>query len=157
MQKISPCLWFNFNAETAVSHYLGIFKDSRVLEVAHYGDAMPEFKGRVMMIVFELEGMRMLALNGGPQFSFNEAISLAVDCDSQAEVDDLWERLAADGGTPGRCGWVKDKFGVSWQIVPRRVVALLGDHDVEKASRAMKSMMQMHKIDIAAMESAAQG
>src|SRR5260221_1157776 len=115
MQKITPCLWFNFNAEEAVNHYVGIFKRSKILEVSHYGDAVPDLKGKVLTIRFELDGQELLALNGGPRYTFTEAISLSVDCADQAEVDLLWERLS-EGGTADRCGWLKDKFGLSWQI-----------------------------------------
>jgi predicted 3-demethylubiquinone-9 3-methyltransferase (glyoxalase superfamily) len=147
-QKITPCLWFNFNAEEAVNHYLSIFKQSRILEVSHYGDTMPELKGKVLTMRFELEGQQFLALNGGPQFPFTEAISLTVDCVDQAEVDDLWARLA-EGGSAGPCGWLKDKFGLSWQIVPRLLVTMLTDPDADKSARVMQTLMGMRKIDIA--------
>jgi predicted 3-demethylubiquinone-9 3-methyltransferase (glyoxalase superfamily) len=146
-QKITPCLWFNFNAEEAVAHYLGIFKRARILEISRYGDAMREFKGKVLVIRFELEGQEIQALNGGPQYPFTEAISLSVDCADQAEVDEMWARLA-EGGSPGRCGWLKDKFGLSWQIVPRALATLLTDPDPGRASRVMQSMLTMSKIDI---------
>jgi predicted 3-demethylubiquinone-9 3-methyltransferase (glyoxalase superfamily) len=154
MQKITPCLWFNFNAEEAVNHYLGIFKRSKILETLHYDDNMPELKGKVLVIDFELEGQRFQALNGGPQFPFTEAISLSVDCETQAEVDALWDKLIADGGSPSQCGWLKDKFGVSWQIVPRALVTMLRDPDAAKASRVMQAMLTMGKIDIAKLHSA---
>jgi predicted 3-demethylubiquinone-9 3-methyltransferase (glyoxalase superfamily) len=152
-QKITPCLWFNFNAEEAVAHYLGIFKRSRILEISRYGDAMPEFKGKVLVIRFELEGQEIQALNGGPQYPFTEAISLSVDCADQAEVDEMWARLA-EGGSPGRCGWLKDKFGLSWQIVPRALATLLTDPDPGRASRVMQSMLTMSKIDINRLQQA---
>ncbi len=155
MQIITPCLWFNFNAEEAVNHYLSIFKNSKILEVSRYGDAMPEFKGKVLTMRFEIEGQEFLALNGGAQFPFTEAISLSVDCVDQAEVDQLWTRLT-EGGTPSQCGWLKDKFGLSWQIVPRALVKLLKDSDTAKASRVMQAMFSMSKIDIAALERASQ-
>jgi predicted 3-demethylubiquinone-9 3-methyltransferase (glyoxalase superfamily) len=152
-QKITPCLWFNFNAEEAVNHYLSIFQRSKLLEVLRYGDAMPELKGKVLTMRFELEGQQFLALNGGPQFPFTEAISLSVDCVDQAEVDELWARLS-DGGSAGACGWLKDKFGLSWQIVPRPLVTMLKDPDANKAARVMQAMMTMSKIDIARLQQA---
>jgi predicted 3-demethylubiquinone-9 3-methyltransferase (glyoxalase superfamily) len=155
-QKITPCLWFDFNAEEAVNHYLGIFPNSRILEVAYYGDAVPELKDKVLMILFELEGQQFQALNGGPQFRFNEAISLSVNCKDQQEVDRLWNALSA-GGSTSQCSWLKDKFGLSWQIVPQRMMELLNDPDKDKAARAMRAMMQMTKLDIAKLEQAASG
>lgn len=152
-QKVTPCLWFNFNAEEAVNHYLGIFKRSRILEVSRYGDAMPQLKGKVLVMRFEIEGQQFQALNAGPQFPFTEAISLSVDCADQDEVDTLWERLS-DGGSAGQCGWLKDKFGLSWQIVPRALVTLLNDADAVKAARVMQAMMTMSKIDIARLQQA---
>jgi predicted 3-demethylubiquinone-9 3-methyltransferase (glyoxalase superfamily) len=148
MQKIITCLWFNFNAEEAVNHYLTIFKRSKILRIVHYGDAMPDLKGKVMVIHFELEGQEFEAINGGPQFPFTEAISLSVDCADQAEVDTLWARLS-EGGSAGQCGWLKDKFGLSWQIVPRSLVTMLNDPDTAKANRVMQAILQMKKIDIA--------
>jgi predicted 3-demethylubiquinone-9 3-methyltransferase (glyoxalase superfamily) len=153
MRKITPCLWFNFNAEEAVNHYVGIFKHSKILEVSHYGDAMPDLKGKVLTIRFELDGQELLALNGGPQYHFTEAISLSVDCADQAEVDILWERLS-EGGSAGQCGWLKDRFGLSWQIVPRQLVAMLTDPDASKATRVMQAMLTMSKIDIARLQQA---
>ncbi|MGO9424809.1 MAG: VOC family protein [Steroidobacteraceae bacterium] len=147
-QTITPCLWFNFNAEEAVNHYLGIFKASRILEVSRYGDAVPEHRGKVLVIRFEIAGLQLQALNAGPQFPFTEAVSLSVDCADQAEVDELWARLS-EGGSAGRCGWLKDKFGLSWQIVPRALVNMLKDPDAEKAARVMQAMLTMDKIDIA--------
>lgn len=155
-QKITPCLWFNFNAEEAVRHYLGIFEDSRILEISHYGDAVPAHKGEVLTILFELQGQQILALNAGPNFPFTEAISLSIDCANQQEVDTYWARLS-DGGSTGQCGWLKDKFGVSWQTAPRRLMELFTDSDKDKAARAMKAMMTMTKIDIAKVEAAAGG
>ena len=156
MPKITPCLWFDFKAEEAVHHYLGIFKNGRILETSRYGDAMPELKGKVLVMRFELEGREFQALNGGPQYPFSEAISLSVDCVDQAEVDHLWDRLC-DGGSPGRCGWLKDKFGLSWQIVPRALVRLLNDPDPVKATRVMQAMLPMSKINIAELERAYAG
>jgi predicted 3-demethylubiquinone-9 3-methyltransferase (glyoxalase superfamily) len=153
IQKITPCLWFNFNAEEAVNHYMSIFKNSRILQVTRYGDAVPEHKGKVVVMRFEIEGQQFQALNAGPQFPFTEAISLSVDCADQAEVDDLWARLS-EGGSTGQCSWLKDKFGLSWQIVPRTLVTLLNDPDAEKAARVMRAMMGMSKINIAALQHA---
>ena len=155
MQKIMPCLWFNFNAEEAVNHYLTVFQDSRILETLYYGDAMPALKDKVLTIRFELEGRQFLALNGGPQFPFTEAISLSIDCADQAEVDALWERLS-EGGSTGQCGWLKDKFGVSWQIVPRALVTMLNDPDANKSARVMQEMLTMKKLDIARLQHAYQ-
>jgi predicted 3-demethylubiquinone-9 3-methyltransferase (glyoxalase superfamily) len=153
MQKLTPCLWFNFNAEEAVNHYLSIFKNGKVLEVSRYGDAMPELKGKVLTMRFELEGQEFQALNAGPQFPFTEAISISVDCADQAEVDALWVKLC-EGGSPSQCGWLKDKFGLSWQIVPTALVQMLKDPDPAKAQRVMGAMMKMQKIDIAALHAA---
>jgi len=157
MQKLTPCLWFNFNAEEAVHHYMSIFKNGKVLDVSRYGDAMPALAGKVLTMRFELEGQEFQALNGGPQFPFTEAISISVDCADQAEVDALWAKLTAGGGSPGQCGWLKDKFGLSWQIVPSALVQMLNDPDATKSQRVMGAMMQMQKIDIAALRSAYEG
>jgi len=157
MQKISPCLWFDRNAEDAVRFYTSVFKDSKVVNILRCGDAGPWLKGTVLMIQFQLAGQDFQALNGGPQFKFTEAISLSVDCESQAEVDELWAKLTVDGGQPSQCSWLKDKFGVSWQIVPRALPQLLNDPNPEKAKRAMQAMMQMGKIDIAKLKQAAEG
>jgi predicted 3-demethylubiquinone-9 3-methyltransferase (glyoxalase superfamily) len=153
MQKITPCLWFNFNAEEAINHYLSVFKRSRILETTHYGDAIPELKGKVLTIRFELEGQQFLALNGGPQFPFTEAVSLSVDCTDQTEVDTLWEKLA-EGGSQGQCGWLKDRYGLSWQIVPRVLTTMLSDPDADKAARVMQSMLAMNKLDITRLKHA---
>jgi predicted 3-demethylubiquinone-9 3-methyltransferase (glyoxalase superfamily) len=153
LQKITPCLWFNFNAEEAVNHYLSIFKNAKILETLRYGEAMPALKGKVLTLRFELEGQQFLALNAGPQFPFTEAISLSVDCVDQLEVDRLWARLT-EGGSEGNCSWLKDKFGLSWQIVPRALVTMLNDPDAEKATRVMQAMMTMGKIDIARLQRA---
>jgi predicted 3-demethylubiquinone-9 3-methyltransferase (glyoxalase superfamily) len=152
-ENITLCLWFNFNAEEAVNHYLDIFRSSKILEVSHHGDAMPEHKGKVLTIRFELEGRQFLALNAGPHYQFSEAISMSVDCANQAEVDRLWQRLT-DGGSVGPCGWLKDKFGLSWQIVPRRLVEMLKDSDTAKSTRVMQAMFAMNKIEIAQLEEA---
>ncbi|MBC3871960.1 VOC family protein [Undibacterium flavidum] len=153
MQKITPCLWFNFNAEEAVNHYLSIFKSGEILEVSRFGDAVPEQEGKVLSMRFVLEGQEFMALNAGPQFPFTEAISLFVDCDSQAEVDHYWDKLC-EGGSPGRCAWLKDKFGVSWQIVPRSLLNMLQDNDANRSGRVMKAMIEMSKIDVAVLEAA---
>ena len=153
MQKITPFLWFDNNAEEAVNHYLAIFKNSKIGTVIRCGDAGPGPKGSVLTIAFQLEGQEFIALNGGPVFKFNEAISLSVDCKTQQEVDDLWEKLS-DGGQKGQCGWLKDKFGLSWQVVPSALVEMLQDQDAEKAKRVMAAMMQMSKIDIAILNQA---
>ena len=153
MQKITPFLWFDGNAEEAVTLYLSVFKNSKITKVTRYGDAGPGPKGSVMTIAFQLEGQDFIALNGGPMFKFTEAISFSVDCKSQQEVDELWEKLSA-GGQPGQCGWLKDKFGLSWQIVPSALVEMLQDEDAEKSKRVMQAMMQMRKIDIAGLRQA---
>jgi predicted 3-demethylubiquinone-9 3-methyltransferase (glyoxalase superfamily) len=153
--KITPCLWFNFNAEEAVDYYISLFPDSRVVSKFHYNDSIPDLKGKVLMIEFELAGERFLALNGGPQFPFTNAISLSIDCEDQAEVDRVWQRITADGGEPGDCGWIKDKYGLSWQVVPRGMVELFADDDPDRAARAMRAMMTMGKLDIAQVTAAA--
>ncbi|MCC2274075.1 VOC family protein [Streptomyces sp. ET3-23] len=154
MQKITTFLWFDDQAEEAVEHYMSCFADSRIVDVRRYGEAGPGPAGSVMTILFELAGQRFIALNGGPRFTFNEAVSLSVDCATQEEVDELWAKLS-DGGEEGPCGWLKDKFGLSWQIVPRRLMELIGDPDPARANRAMKAMLGMKKIDIRGLEDAA--
>lgn len=153
MQKITPFLWYDNNAEEAVSLYISVFKNSKITDITRYGDAGPGPKGSVMTIAFQLEGQDFIALNGGPMFKFTEAISLSVDCKTQQEVDELWEKLSA-GGQPGQCGWLKDKFGLSWQIVPSALVEMLQDPDAEKSNRVMQAMMQMRKIDVASLRRA---
>jgi len=153
VQKITPFLWYDNNAEEAVSLYISVFKNSKITDITRYGDAGPGPKGSVMTIAFQLEGQDFIALNGGPMFKFTEAISLAVDCKTQQEVDELWEKLSA-GGQPGQCGWLKDKFGLSWQIVPSALVEMLQDPDAEKSNRVMQAMMQMRKIDVASLRRA---
>ena len=152
-QKITPCLWFDSNAEEAVAHYLSIFPNSRVISTARYGEFAPDRKGTVMTIVFEIDGQRFLALNGGPHYKFTPALSLMVNCDDQAEIDVLWEKLA-EGGEHVQCGWLTDKFGVSWQIVPRVLPELLAD-GADKADRVMREVMNMKKLDVAQMQKAA--
>ncbi|MEK1888515.1 MAG: VOC family protein [Phyllobacterium sp.] len=156
-QKITPCLWFDGNAEDAIEFYLSIFKDSKVLQITHWGKSVPEKEGSVLVVKFQLAGEEYVALNGGPQFKFNEAISLIVDCGSQEEVDYYWNKLTADGGEPGPCGWLKDKFGLSWQITPSVLMEMIQDEDVEKSTRVMNAMMEMGKIEIAPLQRAYDG
>jgi predicted 3-demethylubiquinone-9 3-methyltransferase (glyoxalase superfamily) len=156
MQKISPFLWFDGQAEEAMSFYVGIFKNSKVGTVTRYGDAGPGPKGSVMTASFELEGQRFTALNGGPHFKFTEAISFVVDCQTQEEVDELWAKLS-EGGQTQQCGWLKDKFGLSWQIVPSVLIELISDPDPRKSQRVMEAMLQMTKIDIAKLRQAHEG
>ncbi|HEV3408547.1 MAG TPA: VOC family protein [Gaiellaceae bacterium] len=154
MQKITPCLWFDTEGEDAARFYTSIFPNSRVVDVARYGSAGPRPEGTVMTVSFELDGQRFIALNGGPDFTFNEAISLQVDCETQEEVDAFWSKLS-EGGEEGPCGWLKDKYGVSWQIVPTALPRLLADPDREKSQRVMEAMLSMKKIEIDALERAA--
>ncbi len=157
MQKIVPNLWFDTESQDAADFYTGIFKNSRIVSVLHYGEAGPRPAGMVMTVTFQLEGQEFTAINGGPEFKFNEALSLLVNCESQDEVDLLWEKLSA-GGEKGPCGWLKDKFGVSWQITPTVLDEMLQDEDAERADRVMKAMLQMGKIEIDVLEKAyAQG
>jgi predicted 3-demethylubiquinone-9 3-methyltransferase (glyoxalase superfamily) len=148
MQKITPFLWFDDQAEEAMHHYVSIFRNSRALGVTRYGDAGPGPKGSVMIAAFELEGQRFTALNGGPHFKFTEAVSFVVNCETQEEVDQLWDKLG-EGGQFQQCGWLKDKFGLSWQIVPTVLIELINDPDSEKSRRVTEAMLQMTKIDIA--------
>lgn len=153
MPKITPFLWFDNNAEEAIKFYTSIFKNSTVGNISRYGDAGPGPKGSVMTATFEIEGQEFMALNGGPHFKFTEAISMFVSVDTQQEVDELWEKLSA-GGQKSHCGWLKDKFGLSWQIVPKALGELLGDKDPRKSQSVMKAMLQMDKIDIARLKDA---
>ena len=153
MQKITPCLWFDNNAEDAVRFYTSIFKDSQVLEMARYTDAGSRPKGSVMTIKFQLQGQEFLALNGGPQFKFTEAVSLIVNCKTQQEVDEYWEKLSA-GGKEVQCGWLKDRFGMSWQVVPTILPEMLADKDPAKANRVMQAMLKMVKLDISGLRRA---
>lgn len=156
MQKITPFLWFNDNAEEAMLFYTSIFKNSRIIAVSRYGDAGPGPAGSVMSATFELEGQQFMALNGGPNFQFSPAISLFVNCETQAEVDELWDKLCA-GGRPERCGWLVDKFGLSWQIIPTALGELLQDPDPMKSQRVMYAMLQMDKIDVEKLQQAFAG
>jgi predicted 3-demethylubiquinone-9 3-methyltransferase (glyoxalase superfamily) len=156
MQKITPFLWFDRQAEEAARFYVSIFNNSRILKTVRYGEAGPGPTGAVMTVAFELNGVPFTALNGGPLFHFSEAISFVVNCQSQAEVDSLWEKLSA-GGQPGRCGWLKDKYGLSWQVVPTVLPVLLSDPDAAKAQRTMRAMLKMDKLDIAVLEKAHSG
>ena len=155
-QKITTFLWFDNNAEEAVNFYVSIFKNSEVLNSVRYGDVGPGPKGTVMTIAFQLDGQEFTALNGGPQFKFTEAVSLVVHCETQEEVDYFWERLS-EGGQKVECGWVKDKFGLSWQIVPDVLLELLQDSDSQKSQRVMKAMLQMKKLEIERLKQAAEG
>ena len=153
MQKITPFLWFDGKAEEAARFYVSIFKNSKIGQIRRLGEAGPGPKGSVLTISFQIEGQEFVALNGGPQFTFTPAISFLVNCQTQEEVDHFWEKLS-DGGRKNRCGWLQDKFGVSWQIVPTALGQLLGDPDPEKSSRVMKAMLQMNKLDIRGLQDA---
>ena len=154
MPKITPFLWFDTEGEEAAEFYTSVFPNSKILEVARYGSAGPRPEGMVMTVSFELDGQSFVALNGGPDFTFNEAVSFKVDCETQEEVDSYWSTLS-EGGEEGPCGWLKDKFGLSWQIVPARLEELLSDPDRERAQRVMEAMLSMGKIEIAELERAA--
>jgi predicted 3-demethylubiquinone-9 3-methyltransferase (glyoxalase superfamily) len=154
MQKITPFLWFDGKAEEAANFYISIFKNSKMGRITRYGEAGPGPKGTAMSVTFQLEGQEFFALNGGPHYKFTPAISLFVDCKSQEEVDELWEKLSA-GGRKDRCGWLTDKFGLSWQIIPSVLGELLNDKDAEKSQRVMKAMLKMDKIEIDALKQAA--
>lgn len=156
MQKITTFLWFDNNAEEAVNFYVSVFKNSKINKVSRYGDAGPGLKGSVMVMSFELEGQEFTALNGGPVFKFTPAISLSVDCITQEEVDEFWNKLSA-GGRTDQCGWLQDKYGLSWQIVPRALGELMADKDPVKASRVMQAMLKMTKLDIKKLEEAYAG
>src|SRR2546422_11002749 len=152
-QKITTFLWFDGKAEEAANHYTSIFKNSKILSVSRYGEAGPGPKGTAMTVLFELEGQEFIALNGGPQFKFTEAISFSVDCKTQQEVDEFWEKLSK-GGEQGPCGWLKDKYGLSWQINPTILGEMLSDPDPEKSKRVMEAMLRMKKIDIEGLKEA---
>jgi len=157
MPKIVPCLWMDDRIEEAVRFYVSVFGDARIIDAEKYDDAGPGEKGKVMTMSFEIEGQRFMALNGGPVFKFNEAVSFVVNCQSQAEVDYFWDKLTADGGQEGQCAWLKDKYGLSWQIVPDALTHYLSDPDQAKATRVMQAMLKMQKIDIAALDRAYAG
>jgi predicted 3-demethylubiquinone-9 3-methyltransferase (glyoxalase superfamily) len=153
MQKINPFLWFNDNAEEAVNFYASVFPDAKIGKVLRYPKETPGLGGKVLTIEFELFGQKFVALNGGPKFKFNESVSFVINCKSQEEVDHYWNRLT-DGGEESQCSWLKDRYGLSWQVVPNRLIELLNDKDPAKSSRVMQAMMQMKKIDIATLEEA---
>jgi predicted 3-demethylubiquinone-9 3-methyltransferase (glyoxalase superfamily) len=156
-QKIPPFLWFDNQAEEAAQFYTSIFKNSKILQVSRYGDAEPGPKGSVMVVNFQLAGQEFTALNGGPHFTFSEAFSFVVNCDTQQEIDDYWSKLTSGGGAESMCGWLKDKFGFSWQIVPIQLGKLMGDKDPQKANRVMQALLKMKKLDIAKLTAAADG
>jgi predicted 3-demethylubiquinone-9 3-methyltransferase (glyoxalase superfamily) len=156
MQKITPFLWFNDNAEEAMNFYVSVFKNSKALGVTRYGDAGPGPKGTVLTANFVLDGQEFVALNGGPRFTFTEAVSFVVNCETQEEIDEYWEKLSA-GGEKSRCGWLKDKFGLSWQVVPRALSKLLQDTDTAKSERVMQAILEMDKIDLATLQKAYDG
>jgi predicted 3-demethylubiquinone-9 3-methyltransferase (glyoxalase superfamily) len=157
MQKMRPCLWFDTEGEDAARFYTSIFPNSRIVEVTRYGSAGPRAEGTVMTVVFELDGQPFIALNGGPDFTFSEAISFEVDCDSQEEVDRFWDALTEGGGQEGPCGWLKDRWGVSWQIVPEQLGQMLSDPNSGDAMACMNAMLKMKKLDIATLEKAYRG
>ena len=153
MQKITPFLWFDTQAEEAANFYVSIFPNSKIVTINRYGEGGPGPKGGVMTVVFQLDGQEFMALNGGPVFQFTEAISLMVDCNTQEEVDNYWAKLV-EGGAESQCGWLKDKYGLSWQIIPTPLAEMLGDRDPQKAKRVMEAMLKMKKIDLAELQRA---
>ena len=157
MPKIFPSLWFDTQSEEAAAFYVSVFPNSRVVGVTHYPEDAPREAGMVMTVEFELDGQRFIAINGGPEFTFDEAISFQIDCADQEEIDRYWSLLSADGGSEGPCGWLKDKFGVSWQVVPTGMDQVFDDPDPERARRAMAAMLKMGKIDVAELQRAADG
>jgi predicted 3-demethylubiquinone-9 3-methyltransferase (glyoxalase superfamily) len=157
LQKITPNLWFDTEAEQAAEFYTSLFQHSRIVSSTRYTEAGPREAGMVMTVDFELEGQRFTGINGGPEFKFDEAVSFVINCEDQEEIDYFWERLASEGGQEGPCGWVKDRFGLSWQVVPGGMEELLNDPDAERANRAMAAMLNMRKVDIAALRAAADG
>jgi predicted 3-demethylubiquinone-9 3-methyltransferase (glyoxalase superfamily) len=156
-QKIIPNLWFDTEAEEAADFYTSVFKDSRVVTKTHYTEGAPREAGMVMTVEWELNGQRFVGINGGPQFTFDEAVSFQINCEDQDEVDYYWEKLIEGGGSEGQCGWLKDKFGLSWQVVPTGMEEVFADPDPERAERAMKAMLQMSKLDAAELRRAADG
>jgi predicted 3-demethylubiquinone-9 3-methyltransferase (glyoxalase superfamily) len=156
MPAITPNLWFDMQAEEAANFYLSVFKNSRIVSIARYTEAGPGPDGSVMTVEFELDGQRFVGINGGPQFPFSEAVSFQIDCEDQGEIDYYWERLS-DGGREDQCGWLKDKYGLSWQVVPKGMAEFFDNSDKERTRRAMEAMLGMRKIDLAAMQAAADG
>jgi predicted 3-demethylubiquinone-9 3-methyltransferase (glyoxalase superfamily) len=156
-QKITPNLWFDTEAEEAANFYISVFKNARMVSIARYTEAGPREAGMVMTVEFELDGQRFVGINGGPDFKFNEAVSFQIDCEDQEEIDYYWDKLVEGGGEEGPCGWLKDRFGVSWQVVPAGMDELFNDPDPEKARRAMEAMLRKRKIDVAALRAAAEG
>jgi predicted 3-demethylubiquinone-9 3-methyltransferase (glyoxalase superfamily) len=157
MQKITPFLWFDSQAEEAAHFYVSVFKQSRIGRIARYGDAGPGPKGSVMTVEFTLDGQDFVGLNAGPQFKFSEAISFSVACKTQEEIDDFWAKLTQGGGQESQCGWLKDKYGLSWQIVPGVLLAMMSDPDPQKSKRVMEALLKMKKLDIATLEKAYRG
>jgi predicted 3-demethylubiquinone-9 3-methyltransferase (glyoxalase superfamily) len=155
-QKITPNLWFDTEAEQAGTFYTSVFENSRIVDVTHYGEAGPRPAGTVLTVEWELDGQRFVGINGGPEYTFNEAVSFSISCADQDEVDYFWQRLT-EGGEEGPCGWCKDRYGVSWQVVPQALPEILGDADPERARRAMEAMLKMRKLDVAALRAAADG
>ena len=156
-QKITPNLWFDMNAEEAANFYVDLFDDGRILNVARYPEGSPGPAGEVMTVEWELNGQKFVGINGGPQFQFSEAVSFMISCKDQEEVDYYWDRLTADGGKEGQCGWLSDKFGLAWQVVPEGMDEVFSDPDPTKAERSMAAMMKMKKLDIAELRAAAEG
>lgn len=154
MPRIHNCLWFDTQADEAAQFYIGVFPNSRITLVSHYGEAGPREAGMVLTVDFELDGTPFQGINGGPEFTFSEAVSFLIDCDTPAELDHYWEALTADGGQEGQCGWVKDRFGVSWQVVPTELLTYLTDPDAGRRDRATRAMLSMQKIDMAAIRAA---
>ena len=157
MPSITPNLWFDTEAEEAAEFYCSIFPNSRIVAKSHYGEAGPRDAGTVMTVDWELDGQRFTGINGGPNFKFNEAVSFLINCEDQAEVDHYWERLTADGGEEGPCGWVKDRYGLSWQVTPRGMDAIFSDPDPKRAERATRAMFEMKKLDLETLRRAADG
>ena len=155
-QRITPNLWFDTEAEEAAGFYVSVFRNSRIVNVARYPEGAPREAGMVMTVEFELDGQRLVGINGGPEFTFDEAVSLQINCEGQEEVDYYWERLT-DGGEEGPCGWLKDRYGLSWQVVPAGMDELFSDPDPERARRAMEAMLKMRKLDVAELQAAADG
>ena len=157
MQKITPFLWFNNEAEEAMNFYLSVFKNAKAGKITRWGDTGPGPKGSVLTVEFEIEGQPFVGLNGGPEFKFTEAVSFMVKCETQEEIDEMWEKLSADGGETSMCGWLKDKYGLSWQVAPPILIEMLRDKDTKKADRVMQAMMKMTKIDISILKKAYEG